>query len=180
MQESATKITAHLVNQKIAGIQFFNLNDSYFIFDPNSIWVFDTGIQLTLESGIFSFGWNSEFDGFDYSTEKTMDQLQTDETVYTIDPEETKALEQLIGATITDVSYEWDYYQDYDEFAQLKEEKIYVPVQIKLQLDNDHTLQLAALRYGIHPETKQIAKANFDLQGQLFVSLNNVLEVEQA
>jgi hypothetical protein len=179
MEATTSKLNEHLLNRKLTGLRFFNVNDSYFIFDRDSTWVFDTGVQLVLDNGLFSFGWNSEFEAFDYSLEKPMEELQQNEALYAIDPEDTKALESLVGATITGISYDWDYFQEYDEHAQLKEEKIYIPVGLKLTFDNDQLLQLAAVRYSLNPESGELTRPYYSLEGQLLVALNKEFEIVQ-
>jgi hypothetical protein len=180
MEQTAATISAQLVNREIKGFRFFNLNDSYFVFEPDALWIFDTGVQIDFTDGFFSFGWNSEFDAFDYSADKTMPELQTNELLYTVDSEETAVLDRLAGTAITDVAFDWDYFQEYDEFAQLKDEKIYVPVGLKLTFDNGETLQLAAIRYGINADTKGIAKAQYSLDGQLLAAFNKKVEIAPA
>lgn len=177
MEQTAATLSGHLLNREVKHFRFYNRNDSYFVFERDALWVFDSGIQIDFGDGLFSFGWNSEFEAFDYSAEKPMTELHTHPSVYAVDGRETSALASLSGTTITDIAFDWDYYQEYDEFAQLKEEKIYVPVGLKLQFSNGETLQLAAIRYGINSETKGLARTQFSLDGELLVAFNKAIEI---
>jgi hypothetical protein len=138
-------------------------------------------VQIDFADGThFSFGMNLEFEAFDYSLEKTMDDFVSEgrnKAGYKVAPETTYPLESLHGTTITDVSFVWDYYQEYDDHAQLKEEKIYIPVELKLSFDNGGSLQIAAALYGISEETGQPVSMRYDFYGQLIVAFNKELEI---
>jgi len=178
MEATTAKLNAHLLNRQLTGIRFFNVHDSYFVFDRESTWVFDSGVQLQFGDDLFSFGWNHEYEAFDYSLEQPMEQLQAHDQLYVVAPEETQPLEHLIGATITGIDYEWDFFQEYDEDFQLKEEKIYIPVGLKITFDNDRKLQLAAICYTLHPETGELHLPYYSLEGALLVAFDKEFEIE--
>ena len=57
------------------------------------------------------------------------------------------------------------FYQEYDENAQLKEEKTYVPTELVIRFNEDQLIKIALIDFGIDPSTKQIGIAQYDLFG---------------
>lgn len=179
MNDIELKIKSALLNKKITDIEFYNINDSYLVFDENAQWVFDGGIQIKHESGLFSFGWDSENQGFDYAIDKSIDSLIADLPFYSVDAKKIAGISSLIGSEVETIDFEWDYYQEFDENAELKEEKIYVPVQMNLTFKFNNFLQIALIDFTIKENPFEIVNPVFNLAGQLYISLNKNIYIRK-
>ena len=158
-------------------IEFFNINDDYFVFDPNSKWVIDGGVQIRFGEEIFSFGWDETNEGIDYSIENKLEKQLGELPFYSLDAKKVNGINSLIGKEIKDVELKWQYYQEYDDDFELKEEKIYTPVEIILRFESDEFLQLAIISFQIKKDPFEIVNAIYDLNGQFLVSLNGGIEI---
>ncbi len=177
MKEIESNIKSYLVNKKITNITFFNMNDNYLDFEQKSMWVIDGGIQMDTDSGIFSFGWNYEQEGFDYVLDKTIDTILGEAPAYEVDLKRNSDLVALIGSEISDVEFEWDFYQELDENGELNEEKIFIPVLLLLHFKSNDFLQLALIDYEIQEEPFNIVNPKFDLTGELLISHNTRIKI---
>lgn len=177
MKEIESDIKSYLVNKKITNITCFNMNDTYLDFEQKSMWVIDAGIQMDVDNGVVSFGWNYEQEGFDFVLDKTVDKLLGEAPVYEVDLKRNSGLAALIGSEISDVEFEWDFYQELDENGALKEEKIYIPVMLLLQFRSNDFLQLALIDYEIQEGPFNMVNPKFDLTGELLISYNTRIEI---
>lgn len=177
MKELELKIKSHLLNKKITDIEFYNINDNYIVFDPDSKWVFDGGIQVKFENDYFSYGFDQQSGGFDFSLEQPIDKLFRDLPFYSINAKNINGIAALLNSEIEDVSLKWQFYREFDENGELKEEKIYVPVEFGLKFNCGNTLQLALFNFELRKDTFEIVNAEYNLAGTLLISLNKNQEI---
>ena len=177
MQQKETQLKTHILNKKITDIEFYNINDNYFVFDPESTWVFDGGIQIKFDNEVFSFGWNNAERGFDYSIENTLEDFFGDLDTYPIEAKKIEGANNLIGLEILDLEIEWGFYREYDENFELKDEKIYMPVGLLFKFSDNKFLNVALIKFAVTKDPFKIVNAQYDLDGGLYISLNNDLEI---
>lgn len=177
MKEIESSIKSYLLNKKITNIKFFNINDTYLDFEQKSMWIIDGGIQIDIDHGIFSFGWNYEQEGFDFVLDKTIDTILGEAPAYEVDLKRNSGLVSIIGSEISDLEFEWDFYQEYDENGELKEGKIFFPVMLLLKFRSNDFLQLALIDYEIQEEPFNIVNPKFDLGGELLISHNARIKI---
>lgn len=180
MKEIESKIKSYLLNKRITDIKIYNINESYLAFAEKPLWIIDGGIQIDIDNGVFSFGWNYELEGYDFVLEKTIDALNGEAPVCELDLKRKSGLGALIGSEIIDIEFEWDYYQEFDENAELKEKKIFVPVLLLLKFRLNDFLQLALIDYEIQQEPFNIVNAEFNLEGELLISHNTEIKIKNA
>jgi len=172
-----SKIIERLLNKRILDIEFYNINESYFVFDPKAIWVIDGGVQIKFEDGFFSYGWDYENGGFDLSLNKSIDKLFGEAPFYSLDAKQIKGVSVLIGLEIEEVNIKWDYYREFNEDGELKDEKIYVPVELIFRLNRGKILHLALINFGIKNNPFEIVNAEYSLDGKLLIALNKEIEI---
>ena len=177
MKTKEEQLKAHILNKKITDIEFYNINDNYFVFDPETTWVFDGGIQLKFGDDLLSMGYNVTERGMDFSLEKPMTDLLEDSNFYPIEAKQIEGVAALVGQEILDVKIDWGYYHEYDENFELKEEKIFIPTGLLLNFSNDKTLKVALIKFAVTKDPFKIVNAEFSLDGNLYISLHNNLEI---
>jgi len=177
MKELEDKIKSHILNKKITDIGLYNINDSYFEFDPVSKWVIDGGFQINFDNEIFSFGWDKESEGFDYSLEKSVDKIIGETPHYEIGAKQVDGISCLIGSVIEDVSFKWQFYQVYNDEGELQEENIHVPVEFILKFQTGDFIQFSLILFRINKDPFELIEVEYDLAGRLLVSLNNEIEI---
>ena len=178
MQQKEEQLKSHVLGKKITDIEFYNINDNYYVFDPENTWVFDAGVQMKFGENTLSFGFNATERGMDYSLEKPMEDLLEGSDFYTVDAKQNVGVAALIGLEVLDLEIVWAYYFEYDENFELKDEKIYMPAGLHFKLSNDKLINVALLQLSVTQEPFSIAKAKYSLDGGLYVSLKNNLEIE--
>ena len=179
MENIEQELKSHLLNKEIVDIEFFNLNDSYLVINPESKWVFDGGIQINFTDAVFSIGWDYESEGFDFSMENTIDDFLGDEEYFPAGTKQIPGIVKLIGSNIKQVNIKWDYYQNMDEEGEIIPEKIFIPVELLMTFETDETLQLALVSYQIKDEPFELTDLEFNQSGELLVSLNDVVAIKE-
>lgn len=179
MQQTQDKLEQLLSNKPLTKIEVYNVNENYFELKPNHSWMFDGGIELHFGEEIFTLAWDHGNDSFDYSIENGVKPLLKDLNYYPINAQEVPNLSTLIGQSIKEIEFEWDFYQDFDDEGQLKEEKTYVPMGLRLTFSNGQLLQIATVESRLHPDTFEIVDAYYNLVGQLLISVDNDITIEK-
>lgn len=164
-----------LTENKIVDIKAIQVNPKYFAFDPERVWVLDGGIIFTLENEQeITFGWNKEVELMDMQfCEPTA--LFGDLDFYEIEEVSEKLKNAILGKTLIDVEFEWNWYQMLDENFELDEELHYAPLGLLLNFEEGQTLQLASIRFALEGQT--LANAKYLPEGDLLVSLNEIIPI---
>jgi len=174
--EEEESIRNFLLNKTVTDIEFYIINENYFVFDENHIWVIDAGVEIGMGEESFSFGWNSEKTIYEHHFGKmsglTMDTATTDLDAFHIE-----GLKNLQGKKIRDLEFQWNWYSDMDEHFEPIEPKNYIPVELIITFENGSVLQLAAIDYKLDVVNKAMKDVVFDSEGNFLVTLDHPVEI---
>jgi hypothetical protein len=179
MEELEQSVKEKVLDKEITDIKVFNVDDSYSEFVPDSQWVVDGGIQIEFGNQFICVGWNFVNAGFDFSLSKTADQILGEAPYYQINLQKMKGLADFVGSRIRDIKFKWEFYQELDEEGKPKQEKVYTPVELLLEFDYNAFLQIAEIEFRINPKVFEISTAKFNIFGQLLLSVNKRIEINE-
>jgi len=164
-----------LTSSEIIDVKALQVNPKYFAFDPERVWVLDGGIIFTLENGQeLTFAWNKEVELMDMQfCEPTA--LLGDLDFYEIEEISEKLKAVLVGKKVSDVDFEWNWYQMLDENFELEEKLHYAPLGLTLTFEDEQTLQLASIRFALEGQT--LANAKYLPEGDMLISLNEIIPI---
>ena len=167
------KLKEHLIGKSIKHIEFYNYDKTYTVFNPEHQWVIDYAVKIELDGSWLSYFWDLEISCFEFSSEKEVysDDSLIDENVQILGATDIQGINNLKNKTIKDVRFKWDYYQKINDSFELEGDKNYVPTEIILEFDEKTKLQIASVSYEIDKETKSIKNINYDLEGDLLITL---------
>jgi hypothetical protein len=171
MQETQQKLETLLLNKPLTHIEFYNVGEKYFELKPEHSWLFNGGVELHFGEEVFALAWDMGNDSFDYTVADGVKPLLKDADYQAVEATSISNVSQLIGKSIQNI--------EFDENGELKEEKVYVPMGLKITFSNDSTLQIATVEALIHPETLDVVEAYYNLIGQLLISVNNEFKIER-
>lgn len=176
--EIESAIKNFLLNKELTAIEFYNINDKYWVFDEEKVWVLDCGIELSFGNELFSFGWNTEKQLYEHHFGK-LEKLLGELKPKTLHAMEVEGIKELAGKKITDLKIQWNFYHDLDENYEPLEQKNYMPMEMILTFDNGSVLQLAAVNFEVDTENKSIHNVTFDSTGDFLVALNHPFEIKE-
>jgi hypothetical protein len=165
-----------ILNKELSHIEFYTINDKYWVFDEEKVWVLDCGIQLSFGDEVFAFAWNKEKGFYEHHIGR-IEEITADIETKGLHATEIEGIRKLIGKKITDVKFQWNFYHDLDENFEPKEEKNYMPMEILLTFENESVLQLAGINFEVDTENKKIFDVTFDSTGDLLITLNHPIEI---
>lgn len=175
-EEHFDLISDSMIGKTLTDIEFYNVNNQYFVPDPNGCWIVDTGIELTFDQEKFSFGWRSDSEFFDYES-GPINLLIADLSPINLEAKNNDGIQNLIGGKIKTVNCKWDFYQEYDENFELKEDKNYIPVEMILTFENESVLHLACIDFGIMGG--KVDNMIYNPQGQFLIGLNQTFDIRE-
>jgi hypothetical protein len=179
MSEALTSsINNVLLNKELTGIEFFNINDKYWVFDEDKVWVLDSGIQLTFGNEVFSFAWDSEKQFYTHHF-GPVSEISGELEFYPLEAMNIEGISALIGKKISSIDYKWNFYHDLDENFEPLEQKNYMPMEMLLSFDSGNVLQLAGIEFAVDLENNKISTASFDSTGNFLVTLDHKIDVEE-
>jgi hypothetical protein len=178
MLQLETAIKNDLLNKELSHIEFFNINEKYWVFDEEKVWVLDCGIQLTFGEENFSFGWDGDKQFYDYHKGK-LEEILPETKIKSLDAMNVEGIKELIGKKIIDIKIQFNFYHDLDENYEPTEHKNYMPMEMVLNFDNGSTLQLAGIRFEVDTDTKSIHNVVFDSTGDFLVALNHPFDIKE-
>ncbi len=179
MNELDKKIKQQLIGKTLSNIKLYNINDDYYAFYQESHWVFDGGIQFNIDNSIACWGYDYEAEMFEFSINKEITEHLAETNYYQIDSNNIKGVSELQGAKIKDVDIKWEFYQKIDENFEPFGEKIYTPIEIILHFDLNMTLQLALIDFEIDEKPFRMINPTYHLEGEMFYSFNNEIEINE-
>lgn len=179
MEKVSKQLTDLFSNSKLSDIEVFNAAPNYFEIKENQTWMFKGGVELSFGDQKFTLAWDYGNDSYDFNLEGGVKSLLKDLDYYSVDIKQAEPISELIGKTINNIEFEWEFYQDFNEDGEMMEEKFYVPVGIKLEFDNKNILQIATIEAQIKAEGYEIIDPVYNLCGDLLISVNNEIEIEQ-
>lgn len=178
LQEWEEQFLKALENTVVERFTFFNVNPNYFAFHPDKVWVLDGGVQLNLAGGsTISYCWNKEMELMDMIAE-TAENLLGALDYYELEDVTERINRALAGKQIVDVYFEWNWYQKMDENFELEDELNFAPLGLNLTFADGQTLQLSAIRFSVDAKDKSLANAIYLPEGDLLVSLNEIIPIK--
>jgi len=173
-EEREAELQAKLSGQPLTDLEFYAVNPRYFSPDPERTWILSGAIELTFGETVFTFGWNEEKEFFDAEYRSFSEMLHSLPSE-PLEAKNVETLHKLIGQSITGITCQWNFYQEYDEDFNLSEEKKYMPKEMVLTFEDGSTLQLATVAYEMLENA--VGDMIFDSQAQLLISLNKRFEI---
>ena len=165
-----------LSGKQIEKFHLFNVNPNYFAFDEERVWVLDGGIQIKLANTSITYCWHKDMELMDM-VEGSPEALFDDLDFYEIEDVTSRVNQALAGKTISQVDFEWNWYQKMNEDFELEDELNFAPLGLLLSFDDGSTLQLGAIQFAINSTDKSLAKANYLPEGDLLVALNETIDI---
>lgn len=166
-----------LLGKSLKEIKLLNVNDTYFCFEEENFLIIDGGIQFILEDHIISLVFNHTRLFFDLTLEPANTLLgKLTKDAYLV--KELNVNETYSNLKVTTLDAKWSFYQNLDKNNFPTGDKLYVPHELYFQFENGQSLQIAVVRYEI--EDLQLTNINYDLHGEVLVSLNKQIEVKEA
>lgn len=163
-----------LNHQELLEIRYFNINDDYIIFDSENLLIIDGSVLLQFSHTKLTLGWNANLELFD-SVEEDASVLLKDSNFYELDIDNEVLTKKFIGKTIQSTSVKWNWYQDLNDDYEPDGPQMNIIEELVLTFEDGSSLQIATVRYTLHQ--KNITDLEFDPQGQLMISANNVRNI---
>lgn len=175
MEELQQDLLNYLLKNPIKHIEFFSLGANYLSPDPEHTWLVNGGVQFEFENGnFFSFGFSAELEFFDITKDKLV-ALNDNKKLDALHAENAEKVHQLLGKTIENIEFKWNFYQEYDEDFELKEEKNYMPDEMKITFSSGSVMQLAAVNYTIFEN--EIRNLHYESAGELLISIDKPFDI---
>jgi hypothetical protein len=175
--ELENEIRNHLSGKELKGIEFYTINDKYWVFDEDHTWVVDCGINLDFENDSFAFGWNSDKGFYDHHTGK-IENLVGEYKIKDLEAVNIEGISNLIGKKISEVKVLCNYYFDLDENYEPTENKNFMPMEMQITFENGDVLQMAAVRFEIDKESKSMKNVFYDSEAEFLITLNKPVDIE--
>lgn len=179
MEVTKAKLETHLLNKSISKIEIFNFKKNYFEVKPDHSWIFNGGFTIHFGEDCFGMAWDHQNDGYDYFINKNISELLGDIPYESVGAENIDGIANLNGQTITEIDFVWEFYQDFDENGELKEDRIYVPMGLKMRTSNGNMFQISIIETTIKAKTLELHEPVYNLFGEMLVSVDNDIAVEE-
>ena len=179
-EERDKELRQHLIGKEVVDIELFNVNDTYFVFDPESTLVVDGGIQFKLNEGNFNFGWNLDLECFNISYDPDISTLLNDLDYFDLDAKQVDGLRKIIGSKISQLDIVWDYYEELPWDGNRDDKKTYVPLEIIMQFDNKRFLQLSLIEFEVSKKPYEIIDPHYSISGEMLVKLYSKMKINTA
>lgn len=169
-------VKEYILEQPLTDLEFYQINDRYIVPDPDHTWIIDGGIELTFGEKKFSFGWHDDFSFMHIVPGPISDlHLSSSSDFRTLEAKNADGLKNLIGQKIINIQFKWNYYREYDENFEMKDEKKYIPFELFLVFENSHTLQLSSIDYRL--SRSGVTDMNYVSQGEMLIALNQKYKI---
>lgn len=164
------QIESILYSGKLEQIRLFQINENYFEFPEDQLWIIDGGIELSFPNGTLTIAWASEIDMFIFQTKK-FELIYKDYNYIELDVTNSELLENLLYKNITNIKFhqtEMEYIIDYSMKTELQK----TLVGVTLTFNNKNTLQLSTV--GIDSLLKNAPLTfYYDLESYLLIALDS-------
>lgn len=175
MEELEQDLKDYLLNMPIKHIEFYALGASYLSPNPESTWLVNGGVQFQFENdSIFSFAFSTDLEFFDIC-KNSVDAINENPEMEPLDAINADRVNALIGKSIQEIAFKWNFYQEYDEDFELKEEKNYMPDEMILTFDSGSKMQLAAVNYTIFQN--EVRNLHYESAGELLISIDHPFDI---
>lgn len=175
MEQTEAKFKSLFQDQILKDIKFYNSKADFLDLGQKQQWVIQGGVEFIFEQNMISLGWNAEMHLYEM-IEGDLDVLLGSMDVYDIEMDQQEEMGNLKGQKITEVSFNWNWYQKYNDDMELVEEKTYIPQEIRINFESGNSLQIATILF--HLKNGEITNPVFDPQGNILVALNQFIEIK--
>jgi hypothetical protein len=134
-----------LIGKRILEIKLYSINGLSFNIKDCDRQILDAGIEFSLDEGVFSFGWNSAHEVLN-ATLAPMSEMCTEEDIQTFSTANDHYWRQQKGKKIAAVDFHFNWIQYPDQ------PKIFIPDMVKIRLENNFEMLMAAMQYEIAGE----------------------------
>ncbi|QXP58660.1 hypothetical protein [Olleya sp. HaHaR_3_96] len=165
------KFLLAIKSNDLISIKLFQVNDNYFGYPENNLWIIDGGITLKFKDTTYSLAWNQDTDEFSFENQ-CFEKIYEDDNYTEIDIEGLKGCNQ---NKITNAKLKWTDYDiilDYT-MATKKESKL---TEIIIEFESGDFLQIATVDYTLEKNSRA-KNYSYDIHGELLISLNNIIEI---
>jgi hypothetical protein len=166
-----------ILNKNLTSIEFYNVNDNYFELDNEKILIIDGGVEMLFDTHKLSIGWNKELELLD-TVVGDISLLLDDLKYFTLEKTSTKNFTDQIGKKVISIQTQFEAYQLLDEELEPTGAYNHFLKELIIEFDDANKLQIAIVKYDIDIENKKINNAVFDPQGELLISLNNIIDIK--
>ncbi len=156
-------------------VNFYQVNDSFFEFSNEGIWIIDTGIELKFPSGIISAAWNSKLECYVIEN-KSVKTIYGQDNLHQLDNKNISKFKKHVGLNVVDSSFksmEFEYVVDYTMRTE-KEERF---VELILEFQNKSKIQIAFINYSLE-ENKGPDNFSFNIITELLISTKKIMEIK--
>lgn len=169
-----SQLKAKLVGRQLLGIDCYNINDNYFVYEEESLAIVDGGISLNFSDFRLALGWNSERE-IHTITEESVLQLFANHDYYKISSNNFPFNESILGETVSSINTEWTWFKDFGEYMEPVGPRIYTLHGIVIYFEDGQTLQIATVNYDLQGE--DFCNFRFSVDGELMLSVNKVIDI---
>lgn len=168
-------IKTYLVGKTIGQVSLSMINAHYLEYEEGRVWVSDGGLEIEAGGEKYAFSFHDESGNFSCQP-MPLDELMEGFDHYEVDLSESEAVAGVMGAEIQDVEVLWSGFEvtDYDGSVL---EKVDVPVEFLLCLNNGSCIQLSTIHSSLDPETMKFKEVVYDIEGNLLVSFGEKIDI---
>lgn len=164
-----------ITGKTIDDIRLVMITEHYLEYEDDRIWLSDGGFEIQCTNAVFSFCFHDESGNFAFHTEPLETFLEGFDH-YGVDLSPSPLYTQMKGAVITDLKVRWSGYEIHDYDGSVKE-KVDIPVEFVVELDNGMNIQLATIEFTLNPETMSFSKLDYNIEGNMLVCLGDIFAI---
>jgi len=164
-----------LLSGPLQEITFYQVNDTFFEFPNDEVWIIDGGVELKFPYGIVSAAWNPEFETYIIKNEfvKNICNLNN---LYMLENNAILKLKRFIGQKVINVGFETREFEFIVDYT-MKTEKEKRLVELLLTFQNTMQIQIALIDYLLEVN-KAPKDFTFDISTELLISTKNIIEIK--
>ncbi|HRZ41696.1 MAG TPA: hypothetical protein P5228_03225 [Bacteroidales bacterium] len=164
-----------LIGKQLKDIEFWDTDLKYISPNIDNLWIIDGGIELNIDDDFFSFAWSESMEMF-MAYPLRINEYNKEVSFAAMGAREVAGIENLIWATITEVSFVWNFYFKLNDEGEPVWDKKLIPNEIVLYFSNDSFLQIAAIDYQI--QCNKLEELTYCSEGELLISLNKKINIK--
>jgi hypothetical protein len=185
-QKREEEITGWLKGKTITEVNYFLMNRDAYLHPGSPQQLVDAGVELQLDNTFYvTFGWNFEFSILDMHKERFVEKrnaFNNEMPFIEINVNEDKQWKKLLGKTIVNLKFAWNWFIDIDENTH------YVPQDIEIELNDNGYAAICTTAYTVdesginilHPDSEGELLVLFDSEDTRFYKRGSYYEpVEQ-
>ncbi len=162
-----------MTDAKLVDIRLFQVNDYYYNLPDKKLCIIDAGIEFIFDLDSFSFAWNQELEAFNFRKNEFIQTYQ-DDNFRELNHELIKSLGK---DKIVEVDFKWIDYEIIIDYTMTTKKESGL-VEILLTFESGDSLQIATVGFEFNKDNFP-DKFYYDITGQLLLSVNNYIDIEQ-